>query len=130
MDAGQLDLRATRVVAAQWAVVLGPPVLWTLRFMGNYALMPLACSHGALLLLHAMNAVALLILMGLGWMAWRVHRGTSAGAADADDLVRRTRFMGLFGLMSVALFFVVIVAEGLANVMIDPCLTAGPLVPH
>jgi hypothetical protein len=130
MRATQSDLRARRVLATQWAVVLGPPILWTLRFMGNYALMPLACSHGALPLLHAMNGVALAALLLLGWLAWRIWRGTDAAAAGSDDLARRTRFMGLFGMMAAALFFVVIVAEGLANFMIDPCLTAGPLVPH
>jgi hypothetical protein len=129
MHATQSDLRVRRSLAAQWAVVLGPPILWTLRFMGNYALMPLACSHGALPLLHALNGVALAALLVLGWLAWRIWRGTAADA-ETDDLARRSRFMALFGMMAAALFFVVIVAEGLANFMIDPCLTAGPLVPH
>jgi hypothetical protein len=127
----QPDAHARRVVMAQWLVVLGPPVIWALRFGLSYALMPLACSADAVLLLHAMNAVAMLLLAGLGWLAYRFWRGSGeTGADDAADRIRRTRFMGLFGMMSAALFLLVIGAESLANVMIEPCMTAGPLVPH
>jgi hypothetical protein len=130
MAAAARDLASRRVVAAQWAGVLGPPIIWALRFGLNYAMMPLACAADAALLLHAANAIAVLALLALTFVALRFRRVPDEAAAVDTELHRRTRFMGLFGLMSAALFLVVIIAESLAVLMIDPCLVAGPLVPH
>jgi hypothetical protein len=131
MDVMQQDLRSTRVMVGQWLGVLGPPILWAVRFGVNYALMPLVCAAQLTWLPHAITAAALVLLAGMGWTAYRFWSATrGATAADTPDLVRRTRFMGLFGMMSAALFALAVIAEWLANVMIDPCLTAGPLVPH
>lgn len=130
MRAAELDPGARRVVAAQWAAVLGPPIIWALRFGLNYAAMPLACSADAVVLLHAANGVAILVLFGLAGVAHRFRRAAVAGMVGDDEQRRRTAFMGRFGLMSAALFLVVVIAESLAVLMIDPCLVAGPLVPH
>jgi hypothetical protein len=134
MDVMQQDLRSTRVMVAQWVGVLGPPILWAIRFGVNYALMPLICAAELIWLPHTITAISLVLLAGMGWTAWRFWSGTrgarDAAPAGTSDLVRRTRFMGLFGMMSAALFTLAVLAEWLANVMIDPCLTAGPLVPH
>jgi hypothetical protein len=131
MDVMQQDLRSTRVMVGQWLGVLGPPILWAVRFGVNYALMPLVCAAELTWLPHTITAIALALLAGMGWTAYRFWSGTRGAApAGTSDLVRRTRFMGLFGMMSAVLFTLAVIAEWLANVMIDPCLTAGPLVPH
>jgi hypothetical protein len=44
---------------------------------------------------------------------------------DAGGPRVRARFMGLLGMMLSAFFGLVIVAEGIGNVMIDPCISGG-----
>jgi hypothetical protein len=131
MDVMQQDLRSRRVVFGQWAGVLGPPILWAVRFGASYALVPLICAAGLTWLPHVITAASLVILGFMGWTAWGFWRGArGAPPAGTSELVRRTRFMGLLGMLSAVLFTVVIIAEWLASVMVDPCLVAGPLVPH
>lgn len=103
-----------------WLVTLGPPVIWGVRFAVVYVLVPYACRADAIALLHVITLIALAAVAGLGWMAW-----SSRGGARGE----RARFMALFGILSSGLFLVVIAAEGLANVMVDPCLAPGPLIP-
>lgn len=112
---------AERSPVRLWILVLGPPVIWAARFMATYGISPLACAADALVLLHGITLVSAAAVAALGWVSWRDWRAARAA---------RTRAMTLFGLMAAALFLVVIIAEGLANVMIDPCLLSGPLVPH
>lgn len=117
-----------RQLAGLWFGVLGPPVIWAARLMTAYALVPRSCEPGGL---TAMNAVTLVALAGsllAGFVAFRSWRGAGE-AADGDGtaglLAGRTRFLGFVGMLSSLLFSAVIVAEGLANLMVDPCVPAG-----
>jgi hypothetical protein len=127
MSGAQLEQRDTGSRIGQLAVAVGPPTLWGLRFLFNYAAMPWACTADGVWLLHLVTALTLGLLLALGRLAYGYRR---TGSGVADESAARTRFMGLFGMMSAALFAAVVSAEWLATVMIDPCLTAGPLVPH
>lgn len=131
MDLAHHDLNSRRITAALWFAVLGPPILWALRFGVNYGLMPLGCTAGLTWLFHLVSALALVLLVVMGLTGYRFWKAASAvPREDADDLTRRTRFMGLLGMLSAALFVVVVIAEALAIIMIHPCLTSGPIVPH
>lgn len=103
-----------------WLVALGPPVIWAIRFAIVYVLVPYACREDAVALLHVLTLISLATVTVLGWVAWN-----SRAAAGRE----RARFMALFGILSSGLFLLVIAAEGLANVMVDPCAAAGPLIP-
>lgn len=114
-----------------WMLALGPPVVWAIRFALSYALVPLVCLADFIVVLHVITVVTLSTVLGLGWLSSRFWQSTRVTPEHVDDAVmKRARFMALFGMMSAALFTLVIIAEGLANVMIDPCLTSGPLMPH
>lgn len=132
MDTFQSRVRTRRFTIRLWAPVIGPPVVWAVRFMATYGLSPLACAADAIILLHGITALSVVVTGSLGWLSWR-YRNAARDALEAhpdDDVLMRVHSMALFGIMSAALFALVILAEGLANVMIDPCLTSGPLVPH
>jgi hypothetical protein len=107
---------------AVWLAVLGPPVLWILRIVISYVLVPYACAADTVLPLHLVTLAA---LGGIGWIGWRAW---SAGAATAVRAGRESgerhtyRFLALFGLGSCAFFFLVVSAEGLMNALIHPCL--------
>lgn len=112
-----------------WFGFLGPPIIWGVKFMVAYALVPGACSAAGLLALNVVTLVALAGTVLAGAVAarsWRRTRGEHDAVGDADQTGwRRARFMALSGIFSSALFTAVIVAEGLANVLVDPCLGSG-----
>lgn len=108
---------------ALWFGILGPPLVWIARLSASYTLVPFVCRTGWLWLLNGITAVSLLVAVIAGLVAyrsWRAGRGDLNGGAGA-----RTRFMGLLGMLIATLFSAVIVAEGLANVLVAPCLTGG-----
>lgn len=112
--------------ASLWFAVLGPPVLWAARFGASYALLPYACAPGDVRLLYALTVATLLAVAAagvVGWVQWR-RLGPSAGAPIGGPEAR-ARFMAGLGLLGSALFFAVVVLEGLALVLIDPCRTGG-----
>ena len=106
-----------------WYGFLGPPIIWAVRFMVAYALVPGACSAGGLLALNAVTLGALGGTVLAGVVAAGSLRRTRGQPSDPDW--RRARFMAIAGLFTAALFTAVIVAEGLANVLVDPCLGSG-----
>lgn len=112
-----------------WFGFLGPPIIWAVKFMVAYALVPGACSAAGLLALNVMTLVALAGTVLAGVVAarsWRRTRGEHGAQREPGQAGwRRARFMALAGIFSSALFTAVIVAEGLANVLVDPCLGSG-----
>jgi hypothetical protein len=109
---------------------LGPPALWAARLGASYLLVPYACWHGWSAALHGVTLLTLAGCLAAGWIAWRSWRGAGGeagggGAADAGGPAVRARFMALLGVLMSAFFALVIVAEGTANVMIDPCISWG-----
>lgn len=112
-----------------WVVLLGPPVIWAVRFGVAYVLAPHACRADALVLLHALTVVALAAVAAVGVLAWRYLRLAGQAEAVPPEVTQRTRFIALVGLLGSLLFTVVIVAEGSGSVMIDPCTAWGPLIP-
>lgn len=120
-----------RELAALWFGFLGPPVLWAARLCTAYVLVPAACDRGGLPALHAVTAAALAGTIAAGFVAWRRWRAAATAegpAAAGEPTGGRTRFLGIAGVLSAALFATAIVAEGLANVLVDPCLVPGPVL--
>jgi hypothetical protein len=106
--------------------IFGPPAFWVLRLGLSYVLVPYACWHGWTGALHAVTGLALAGCAAAGWVAWQGWRAAGGEwRVDAGGPRVRARFMGLLGMMLAAFFGVVIVAEGIGNVMIDPCISWG-----
>ena len=109
-----------------WFGLLGPPVIWAVRIGASYILVPYACWWDMVLLLHGVTAAALLATAFAGWVAWTRWRRVGKGMQlELGGPTTRTRFMALSGVISSAFFFLVMVAEGLANFFVDPCQTGG-----
>src|SRR4051794_34436896 len=109
-------------MVALWLGLLGGPVAWGAQLQVVYALAPWACEGGPPATLHLLTAACLCGSLGGGWVAW--NNWKSAGgwpsATDAPPL-GRARLMAALGLMTASLFSVVIVAQWLAVLMLDPC---------
>lgn len=111
-------------LVALWFGIIGPPTIWLARLAASYLLVPLVCRTGWLWLLNAVTGAALLgvaVAAAVALRSWRLTRDEHGSAQAAQ----RARFMAVVGMLVSALFFAVIVAEGLANLLVDPCLTGG-----
>lgn len=106
--------------------ILGPPVIWAVRIGTSYVLVPYACWWELPRLLDLVTLAALLAAAAAGWVAWRQWRAAGGGTqVELGGAATRTRFMALAGMLSSGFFFLVMVAEGLANLFVHPCQTAG-----
>lgn len=105
-----------------WTGMLGPPILWAIRISASYVLVPVVCRTGSIGVLHALTAASLAGVCVIGVLTYRAWRGRHAVETPPAG---RIHFMGLAGLLSASFFSAVIVAEGLANFLVDPCLGAG-----
>jgi hypothetical protein len=107
-----------------WAGVIGAPLIWAADLQVRYALVPWACRTGHHGVLHVLSAIFLLAAAVATLLCWREWRASGADVpASAEGGVNaRTRFLAAVGLMTGALFSVVIVAEALPNFFIDPCV--------
>lgn len=106
--------------------ILGPPVIWAVRFAVNYVLVPYVCWWGRIGVLHLVTLAALAATALTGWVAWKGWQEAGKGTqVELGGTTTRTRFMALFGMLSSGFFFLVMVAEGLANLFVHPCQTAG-----
>ncbi len=105
---------------------LGPPIIWAVRIGVNYVLVPYVCWGGWTWLLHLVTLAALLGTAAAGGVAWNRWRQVGSGnEIEFGGLATRTRFMALFGMVSSAFFFLVMVAEWLPSFFVHPCQTAG-----
>jgi hypothetical protein len=109
-----------RAVAAQWVAVVGPPIVWLTQFEARYALAGRvgAAARVAMFVTAGLSLVAIAIC---ALTAWRQSRLAEASPLDQTAGVGgRTRFMGALGLSASGLFFLVIVAQLLADFFIPP----------
>lgn len=110
-----------RSTFAQWLGVVGPPLVWLTHFQAKYALagnVPGTRPHGAM---AAIGVVALLLVGGCALAARRQWRSAETSPPDRyAGRSGRARFMGALGLLSAALFALVIIAQLLADLFIAP----------
>jgi hypothetical protein len=106
-----------------WLGVLGAPFLYLCHHELNYTLVRLACASGKRWILPATSAVFLVLLLGSMGVSWRdIHRvpGMPDDAAP-DAPLNRHRLLSVLGLMTGALFFLLVLAQGIATLILDPC---------
>jgi len=101
-----------------WAGLVGGPAAWAIAVGASYVTVPVACDVGTTLPLHAIRVVTTAAALGSTWLSYGVWRESRGAAALA---VERTAFLGLLGVVVSAFSAVLIVLEGVANFVIDPC---------
>jgi hypothetical protein len=105
-----------------WAGVLVGPLAMLTQLQANYSLVLWACKTGGTWSLHLVSLLALAATAAAGLVAWRDFR--AAGAEWDDDgagVMPRSRFMAAVGVMTSALFALVILAQWAAVFLYDPC---------
>lgn len=116
--------RERRGKQAMWAGVFSGPVAWAIQFQISYTLAPFICNHRWLALCsHLVTVVLLVAAVGGGWLAhghWRQLGGGWPKGGDAGT-EGRTRFLSVVGMMTSALFSLLILAQWAASFFLDPC---------
>jgi hypothetical protein len=103
--------------------VLGAPFLFLCHLELNYLLVTWACSSGKWWVLPGVSAVFLLLLLivaGISWTELSHSRGTRT-EPDVPVPLGRHRLLAILGLMSASLFFLLVLAQGIATFIISPC---------
>jgi hypothetical protein len=107
---------------ALWTGILAGPIVWLVSFEATFALVPWACLFQAKLALYIVRILALALAAGSGLLAWRQWNelgreqpGEGAGALP------RSRIMALGGVLLSSLFFIVILAQAIPEVILRPC---------
>jgi hypothetical protein len=110
--------------AALWFGALGGPIGWTLRLLISYPLVYPACAMGTVLLLHLVTLVAALITLAAAFVSWQCRKLAQQGewVEAGEPSEQRASFMAHFGVFNSSLFTLAILAEGLMNFLLDPCL--------
>lgn len=105
-----------------WVLVIAGPLIVALEQQTNYVLVRQACSMQRNLALYVVTIVAILLTIGtamVGMSIWR--RAGTDWPTEAADLANRIRFISVLGILSSAMSFLLIVAQGIATIHFDPC---------
>ena len=107
---------------ALWMLIIAGPAIVALEQQANFVLVPLACSAQRSMALYVVSAVALVLTVVtalIGASIWK--RAGSDWPTEALDLATRIRFIAVVGILSSAMSFLVVLAQGIATVYFDPC---------
>lgn len=104
-----------------WTGVLAAPAAFLLNLGVSYLLVTLGCET-ATPWLHLSSLVAFLLAAGGGSLAWRDWRRSGREwPGDGGSVLARSRFLAVLGLMTSALFTLLVLAQWLAVPFLGPC---------
>jgi hypothetical protein len=106
-----------------WIGNLLAPLAWVIAFELNYTLVPFACQSRQIWLLHVIFLVAL-AAAAIGAMtartAWVATGRQMPGEGETPE--SRDRFLGMFGMVFSASMMLLIVAQWIPVLFLDPCI--------
>lgn len=110
------------VNACLWIGVLLPPLIWAIQMQLIYWAVRGACVRESNIRLYSVTTVALLLIVGSGMCAW-FGSGRSRGREQAEwgAVISNSRFMFALGILSCAVFFLAVIAQGVALTIFNPC---------
>lgn len=107
---------------ALWLLVVVGPALVAIEQQANFVLVRQACSMQRNVALYVVVIVALLLTVVTAMIGVSIWRRTGTDwPTEAADLTNRIRFISVLGILSSAMSFLVIVAQGIATINFDPC---------
>ncbi|MBV9156258.1 MAG: hypothetical protein JO097_08335 [Acidobacteriaceae bacterium] len=107
---------------ALWTGILAGPIVWLLSFEAIFALAPWACVFQAKLALYLVSLVALALAAGSGLLAWREWSALGKELpGDGEGALPRSRVMAIGGVLLSAMFFLVILAQAIPELLLGAC---------
>ena len=111
-----------RRIAMLWTGLLLPPLAFLTNLELGYAFVTASCDRGDQLLIHLTHLACLLLSLGGAWAAWRAWQAEGAEwPGQAGGPIGRTRFMAGLGLLTGAMFTLVILAQWIPGFLLSPC---------
>ena len=105
-----------------WIGLLGAPFVWLMQMQALYLLAVWIC-RGGKSLLYLTTLIALALVACVWFIAWRSWQRTGHNwPGDEGGVLPRSRFMAVLGVLTSALFFLLILAQGIANFFFHPCV--------
>jgi len=107
---------------ALWVLIVAGPVIVAIEQQANYVLVRQACSAQRNIALYTVTGVALVLTITtalIAFVLWRTE-GTT-WPTEATDLPSRIRFIAMLGMLSSGMSLLVVIAQGIATVLFDPC---------
>ena len=115
--------REPRGILSLGFAIFAGPVAWSVVLTAGYSLVAVSCDAETTLPLHLLTAVMLLVSVAGVVVARREWRRAGRGwPGEGGDVLSRSRFAAVLGLLSSGLFALVIVAQWLAVLLLDPCM--------
>jgi hypothetical protein len=107
---------------ALWTSMLLGPIAWFLNFQIIYGFAAVACKTGKLRMFVSCGVTLAIVLAGV-ILSIRLVMLSRKREPDelTDQLQNRAHFMAVVGLLANLLFMLVIIAQTIASMMIDPC---------
>lgn len=101
-----------------WIGAVGAPIAWAIQFLIIYALVPHVCKVGASKSLHITSAVFILLGVSAGVLSWwNLGRKEHSFEEERESII----FMSRMGLMTSAMFTLIMLAQIIPTFFIDPC---------
>lgn len=117
-----MDEEEATTPRALWLLVIVGPALTAIEQQANFVLVRQACSMQRNLALYAVVIVAMLLTIVTAMIGVSIWRRTGTDwPTESGDLANRIRFISVLGILSSAMSFLVIVAQGIATINFDPC---------
>ena len=107
---------------ALWVLVVAAPIVVAAEMQANLVLVRQACSMQRNVALYAVIVLAMALTIATAAVAISIWRRAGAEwPTEAGDVATRIRFIAVLGILSSAMSFLVILAQGIATVHFDPC---------
>jgi hypothetical protein len=111
-----------RRIAVLWTGLLLAPLAFLLNLEVAYAFVTASCDQGDQHLIHLTHLACLLLSLGGTWAAWRAWQAEGAEwPGQGGGPIGRTRFMAGLGLLTGAMFTLVILAQWVPGFLLSPC---------
>lgn len=115
------NARARREAIVLWTGILAGPLLWFTHQQVSFALVPWVCAHGGVSWLHALTGLCVVGTLAAGGRAWPLWQRERTRVGEATAGQQRVRFMAAMGLLSSLFFVLVIIAQWVPMLLLDPC---------
>ena len=105
-----------------WIGILGGPLIWLSILQIQFMLVPWACGAGWTPALHVTSVLALALAAAAIWIAHRCWIRTGREwPGEEDGSLERSRMMAVVGMLVSSLSFLVILAQWITNILMNPC---------
>jgi hypothetical protein len=122
-DGSRQESRSWVEVTLQWLSVVGPPIAAFAQQQLAYSLVSPSCLRRAPILLHAPTLVMLVLIAVAAWYSWRQWKHYDGQRASDDrGQAASLRFFALLGLTMCGISTILVVAQWLPTLFLDPCI--------